>query len=154
MRLFSILTHDLLVSPGLLFCEWMDVVFLVFGLLREQNNRGASCKGQRILLISGMFCFIQSISIITWSSCMVSFVWSVWSFFCLCDRCVMTSILFLIGLCCGQCGTHWGWDKMADIFQTTFSNAFSWMEMYECWLRFHWSLFLRFKLIILQHWFR
>ena len=23
--------------------------------------------------------------------------------------------------------THWGWDKMAAIFQTTFSNAFSWM---------------------------
>ena len=27
--------------------------------------------------------------------------------------------------------THWGRDKMADIFQTTSSNAFSWMEMYE-----------------------
>ena len=25
--------------------------------------------------------------------------------------------------------THWGLDKMADIFQTTFSNAFSWMKM-------------------------
>ena len=24
--------------------------------------------------------------------------------------------------------THWGWDKMANIFQTTFSNAFSWKE--------------------------
>ena len=23
----------------------------------------------------------------------------------------------------------WGWDKMADIFQTTFPNAFSWMKM-------------------------
>ena len=27
--------------------------------------------------------------------------------------------------------THWGRDKMAAIFQTTFSNAFSWMKMYE-----------------------
>ena len=26
--------------------------------------------------------------------------------------------------------THWGRDKMAAIFQTTFSNAFSWMKMY------------------------
>ena len=26
---------------------------------------------------------------------------------------------------------HWGWDKMAAIFQTTFWNAFSWMKMYE-----------------------
>ena len=27
--------------------------------------------------------------------------------------------------------THWGRDKMADIIQTTFSNAFSWMKMCE-----------------------
>ena len=39
--------------------------------------------------------------------------------------------------------THWGRDKMAAIFQTTFSNAFPWMKMYEFRLRFHWSLFLR-----------
>ena len=50
--------------------------------------------------------------------------------------------------------THWGRDKMAAIFQTTFSNAFSWMKMYEFRLRFHWSLFLRFQLTISQHWFR
>ena len=36
---------------------------------------------------------------------------------------------------------------MAAVFQTTFSNAFSWMKMYEFRLRFHWSLFLRFQLI-------
>ena len=38
---------------------------------------------------------------------------------------------------------HWGRYKIADISQTTFSNAFSWMKMYEFILRFHWSLFLR-----------
>ena len=27
--------------------------------------------------------------------------------------------------------SHWGRDKMAAIFQRTFSNAFSWMKMYE-----------------------
>ena len=27
--------------------------------------------------------------------------------------------------------THWGPDKMIAIFQTTFSNAFSWMQIYE-----------------------
>ena len=27
--------------------------------------------------------------------------------------------------------THWGRDKMAAIFQTTFSNAFSWMKIYK-----------------------
>ena len=39
--------------------------------------------------------------------------------------------------------THWSRDKMAAIFQTTFSNGFSWMKMYEFRLTFHWSLFLR-----------
>ena len=38
---------------------------------------------------------------------------------------------------------HWGRDKMATIFQTIFSNAFSWMKIYSFRLRCHWSLFLR-----------
>ena len=53
--------------------------------------------------------------------------------------------------------THWGiWgrDKMAAISQTTFSNGFSWMKIYEFQLKFHWSLFLRVQLTIFQHWFR
>ena len=29
--------------------------------------------------------------------------------------------------------TYWGRDKMADIFETTFSHAFSWMKMYKFW---------------------
>ena len=52
------------------------------------------------------------------------------------------------------CLTHWGWDKMAAIFQTTYSNRFSWMKMYEFRLTFHWSLFLGVQLTIFQHWFR
>ena len=50
--------------------------------------------------------------------------------------------------------THWGRDKMAAVSQTMFSNAFSWMKIYEFWLIFHWSLFLRVQLTIFQHWFR
>ena len=49
---------------------------------------------------------------------------------------------------------HWGRDKMAAIFQTIFSNPFSWMKMYEYRLRFHWILFPRVQLTISQHWFR
>ena len=49
---------------------------------------------------------------------------------------------------------HRGQNKMGNIFQTTFSNAFSWMKMYEFHFRFHWILFLRFQLTISQHWFR
>ena len=50
--------------------------------------------------------------------------------------------------------THWSRDKMAAIFKTTLSNAFSWMKMLEFRLSFHWSLFLRVHLTIIQHWFR
>ena len=38
--------------------------------------------------------------------------------------------------------THWGRDKMAAIFLTTFWNVFSWMKMYEFRLRFHWNVFI------------
>ena len=50
--------------------------------------------------------------------------------------------------------THWGRDKMATIFQTTFSIAFPWMKMYDFQLKFQWRLFLRIKLTIFQHWLR
>ena len=50
--------------------------------------------------------------------------------------------------------THWGRDKIAAIAQMTFSHAFSWMKMYELRLKFHWNLFPRVQLTILQHWFR
>ena len=50
--------------------------------------------------------------------------------------------------------TNWGRDKMAAIFQTTLSNAFSWMNVLEFRLKFHWSLFLRIQLTIFPHWFR
>ena len=39
--------------------------------------------------------------------------------------------------------TQRGRDKMADIFQTTVSNAFSWMKMCKFRLRFHWISFPR-----------
>ena len=50
--------------------------------------------------------------------------------------------------------THWGRDNRNAIWQTTFSDAFSWMKMFEYRLKFHWSLFLMVKLTIFQHWFR
>ena len=50
--------------------------------------------------------------------------------------------------------THWGWDKMAANFLMTFSNAFSWMKIYEFQLQVCGSLFLRVQLTVFQHWFR
>ena len=50
---------------------------------------------------------------------------------------------------------HWGRDKMIVIFQTTFSIAFSWMNMYKFRLRFHWSMSPRDQLtLIFQQWLR
>ena len=50
--------------------------------------------------------------------------------------------------------THWGWDKMNAISQTSLSNAFFVMAMLDFRLWFHWSLFLRAQFTIFQHWFR
>ena len=50
--------------------------------------------------------------------------------------------------------THWGRDEMNNISQTTFSNVFSSMKMFEFRLKFNWSLFPMVQLTIFQHWFR
>ena len=52
------------------------------------------------------------------------------------------------------CLTHWGWDKIVIILQTTFAKAFFLVKMYEFCLRLHWRLFLRVQLTLFQHWFR
>ena len=49
---------------------------------------------------------------------------------------------------------HWGRDMMATSFQTTFSNAFSWMKIYKLWLRFHCNFFPRVQITIFHHCFR
>ena len=49
--------------------------------------------------------------------------------------------------------THWAWRKIATISQMTFSNGFSWIEIYIFRLRYHSSLFPRVQLTIFQHWF-
>ena len=50
--------------------------------------------------------------------------------------------------------TDKGRENMAAVFQTTFSNAFSWTKTYKFRLSFHWSLFPRAQLTIFHHWFR
>ena len=50
--------------------------------------------------------------------------------------------------------SHWGRDKMAAISQTTLSNAFSWIGMFEFWLKCHWSLSLGVQLTIFKYCFR
>ena len=54
----------------------------------------------------------------------------------------------------GENLAHWGGDILPAMFQTTFSNAFSWMIIHEFWLRFHWILYGRVQLTIFHHWFR
>ena len=66
--------------------------------------------------------------------------------------CSISSVLVMeiLQSCIKPSITHWGRDKMAAVWQTTLSNAFSWMQMLEFRLRFHWSLFLRAQLAIFQ----
>ena len=44
--------------------------------------------------------------------------------------------------------------QKADVFHTTFSAAFSWMKMFQIWIQFDWSSFLKIQMTIIQHWFR
>ena len=44
--------------------------------------------------------------------------------------------------------------QKADVFHTTFSAAFSWMKMFEIWIQFDWSSFLKIQMTMIQHWFR
>ena len=48
--------------------------------------------------------------------------------------------------------THLSLDKMATISQTALSNAFGWIKSSIFWFKFHWSLFLRVQLTIIQYW--
>ena len=50
--------------------------------------------------------------------------------------------------------THWGGGKMVDILHMTYSNAFSWMRMYEFRVKLHWNVFLMVQLTVFQHRFR
>ena len=54
----------------------------------------------------------------------------------------LTSLSSMIAL------THWDRDKMDNIFQTTFSNPFSWMKIFEILIQFDWRLFLMVQLTI------
>ena len=46
--------------------------------------------------------------------------------------------------------TQWGRDKMDAISQTTYSNAFSWIKMFQLRFKFHLSLFPRVQKTIFQ----
>ena len=94
--------------------------------------------GQCYVTCLSLRCHIPVMSPFQWINASITYVYHM---FCHLDRHVFFS-------------THWYWDKMAAIFQPSFSNAFSWMKMYEFRLRFYWSLFLRVQLTIFQHWFR
>ena len=41
------------------------------------------------------------------------------------------------------CETHWGGEKIAVNFQTTFSNTFPWMKIVVFRCKFHWNLLPR-----------
>ena len=66
----------------------------------------------------------------------------------LCPFSKWQSNVWVVGL------THLLLDEMAAISQPTFSFAVLWMKSFVFWFKFHWSLFLRVQLTIIQQWFR
>ena len=59
---------------------------------------------------------------------------------------------FEFGFCNNR---HWDQDKMDATFLTTFSNKFPWMKILrKIQFKFHWNLFPRVQLTIMQYWFR
>ena len=71
-----------------------------------------------------------------------------------CGALIFFFFFFLGGGGFGQALNPFPLGKMAAVLQTLFSDAFSWMKIFVFWLKFHWSLFLRVRLTITQHWFR
>ena len=55
----------------------------------------------------------------------------------------------------GSLSIQSGLNQVAEILQTTFSNAFLWQKIFLFWFKFHQSLFIiKDQLTIGQHWFR
>ena len=73
-------------------------------------------------------CYIEYISIYKWNIC-------------------RDGVLFMSWLISS-------WTKWLPVRQTTFSNAFAWIEMIEFRFKCHWNLFPGVQLTISQHWFR
>ena len=67
------------------------------------------------------------------------------------SRCVYEDQLELIVPCMTS---TWIRGKLDAILQTTCSEGFSWIKIYQFRLRLHWILFPVPKLTIFQHWFR
>ena len=62
----------------------------------------------------------------------------------------------VLSLCCHQSCIHTlliGLNKMADILQTALQNASFWLRIIEFSFWFHWNLFLRVNLTMIQHGF-
>ena len=65
--------------------------------------------------------------------------------------------MFVNTHCCTKRAKYAYPDVQCDILCLhieAFSNGFSWTNLYEFWLKFHWSLFLGIHITIFQHWFR
>ena len=76
-----------------------------------------------------MSCYVTSKSVIEYSCLILEFHFS-W----------INSLKFVQAL------THWDLNKMVDILQV-FSNAFSWVEIFQFLMHFHWNVFPKLQLL-------
>ena len=87
--------------------------------------------------------------------CIMIEIWNSYVDDCIADTLEILQSCTKPSMCPEQpCLSHWGRDEMDNISQTTFSNVFYAMKMFEFRLKFHWCLFPRVQFTKFQPWFR
>ena len=106
---------------------------------KEFNCAGFPTKVDNLLI--GPSCFPRNLYFVL-KSLPNYLLWSV----------AMVHAVYINALAPENCGysintyAYCGLDEMAAVFQTTYSNTFSWMKMYKFRIRFHLDLFSRVQL--------
>ena len=128
-------------------CHGYPAIFPV-ALLYKSHNTPAPYSTMHHF-VTEMFIYVN-IFVAKWCivECFPNALWELW------DGYAGNIRVTVAAICCYNLLTHWGRDKMAAIFQTTFSTGFPWMNIYDFRLKFHWNLFLGVQLTTFQHWFR
>ena len=107
-------------------------------------------------LLFTCICYMRLFHIVLWYNICRQSWWIQWRTTSFCCCCIsIGTMLYIYPWSAGRLHwTHWGRDKMAAIWQPTFSHAFTWMKMINIRLNVHWCLFPRVWLTVCQRWFR
>ena len=138
-------------------CPWTSITSGAVNYKRHWSMAKLSCKVYPIIFLCSLCCYGLIL-------CQHLTQWGTVTHTCVSKLCIIASDNGLspgrrqsiIGINAGillfQWNLKWNsyifiqenaFENVADISQTTLSNASSWMKMLEFQLKFHWSLFLR-----------